>query len=1121
MSIITVNYVGNDDLQIKDPDLPDITFSLLALTEAEFQEFLKYDVVKDLLNNLDDPNKHKLTQFFKDCYPKIGGGPQLGSYQSYLKQLKADLLANNPPIIYFFKSKTSTSNGQDGVKVLDGYYTYQYDAGYEKVFIGNPEPECIGTVGSELDTASKTKYKRVYPSANNGIYYTTAFCERVGLPTGFQLIVTTIDDNPKNFTSRVTFTCDYFNSFDQTNLPLPLKQVTIQGKPCIGIEEVIDMNTTKGGAGSIKRYLVGNKKKNIAINKSTTSELDIFLYLLFKELGDFLQMLQFTVYSICETKKNASNWRTILLTGDFGVFYRLVRAFNLDGMHTGVREGVTSGGAKFWHNRPIPFSFDNIKTQITNYNTNIFNDILNHNILTMNYLLKIKTGLNGLLSPEKKVRTQSVKALGCFSLLIKKKDDNVSLDSVAHKQQKTTDIASSSSAPLLALGAPSLAGGHQFEVRKVYMHTFYSICRFNKNDTTQDNADGRIINPDIIGKIVAKIQTEIDKIIESSVTLIIVSKWVESTFKSPILKEGNYNLPYLDTTTLVYTSQLIQGIRAIFTTIISGDFEANLKFAKIEGDIKNLFQQAGLFYAAQIQPTAPPTTGPTALPTALPTAPPTTGPFDGDAELADDDAEVADAELADDDAELADDDAELADDDAELADADADNNIINKMISTLLSNKSASTSASGSASGSQQIAHQLQEQKKGMNTLLEIIGQLEEYQCVRFISVTGKRQFYIQQPSFLLLAETYEIGWDRRQYLMNKDALTDILKNEALASQNPISQGGGASRVTNNHFKYSVRGINRDKRNITTKRTKMRNTANMKGGVKRPIGSDGDSWGKDDEETYQEDSAHDSYYTIDVRQEHLLLYAAGQIAAKLKNISTRDFMIKILYEMLVERKEKMIKILYEFKIPYKDMEIEIKTIGLELEELITYYPDAEAIFLSDAEAIFERDEDFIKDLEFINDIKNKLSRPTPITTPVVSDEEILQDIAGFLPPTSTLIPPPIRTTSVVSDEEILQDIAGFLPPTSTLIPTPIRTTSVVSDGTDGTQYSTQYSTQYNPVTEKMDYDNPFNPFNLDGGYSGINKKKHKSRKNKKTRRNTRRKTKKIRTRKNKQVRRKH
>ena len=46
-----------------------------------------------------------------------------------------------------------------------------------------------------------------------------------------------------------------------------------------------------------------------------------------------------------------------------------------------------------------------------------------------------------------------------------------------------------------------------------------------------------------------------------------------------------------------------------------------------------------------------------------------------------------------------------------------------------------------------------------------------------------------------------------------------------------------------------------------------------------------------------------------------------------------------------------------------------------------------------------------------------------------------------------------------------------------------------------------------------------------GGYSGINKKKHKSRKNKKTRRNTRRntrrKTKKIRTRKNKQVRRKH
>jgi hypothetical protein len=129
MSIITVDYVGNDNLQITHPGLSVINFSLLALTEAEFQEFLKYDVVKDLLNNLDDPNK--LTQFFKDCYHKIDGGPPLGSYQSYLKKLKADLLANNPPIIYFFKSKNSTSNGQDGVKVLDGYYTYQYDAGYD------------------------------------------------------------------------------------------------------------------------------------------------------------------------------------------------------------------------------------------------------------------------------------------------------------------------------------------------------------------------------------------------------------------------------------------------------------------------------------------------------------------------------------------------------------------------------------------------------------------------------------------------------------------------------------------------------------------------------------------------------------------------------------------------------------------------------------------------------------------------------------------------------------------------------------------------------------------------------------------------------------------------------
>ena len=265
---------------------------------------------------------------------------------------------------------------------------------------------------------------------------------------------------------------------------------------------------------------------------------------------------------------------------------------------------------------------------------------------------------------------------------------------------------------------------------------------------------------------------------------------------------------------------------------------------------------------------------------------------------------------------------------------------------------------------------------------------------------------------------------------MNNDTLVNILLTEAL--QKSISQAGGASRVTNNHFKYSVRGINKDKRNITTKRTNMRNTANMKGG------GNGDSWDSSDEINYAADVTYG--YTIDVRQDHLLLYAAEQIATKLTHITSKDFifMFKIVYEMLVALKQPIIEILYTFKIPYKNMEIEINTRGLELENIIQYYPDAEAIYLDEY------------DLRILTQ---------PIFTPL---------------PQAPLVLP--RSGSVVSSA------------------------------------STQLGFESSKSNASMEFD---------GGYSGINKKKHKSRKNKKTRRNTRRKPKKIRTRKNKQVRRKH
>ena len=616
MSIITVNYDNTDHSMTihrsnSHPNSQLIRKHLSTdMSKELLQKTLKADVDKDLLDYSSKQEvSDKVEQFFEHCYPKTNGGPQMpaGSYKSYLKQLKIDLLTDKTPIIFYFPSKNSTSAGQDGVKVLHSYSTFQYDSGFRHIFIDNPI--CVGTAGTGIDPANKPKSDEFWPDANNTeIKFTTAYCERVGLPDDFELSVTTIDSNVANPKVNIKLSCNYLASI--TPITPPLKNV--QGLPH-RIDQDISISAKKLNAGNIVKYLAGNKSKNQKISNSSTSNLDIFLYLLFKELGDYLQILLYIVYSLCRRDENsvsAPDWRTILITTDFVVYKRVVD-FEEEVLHSGVRDGVTSGGAKFWYNCPTPFSFGNIKKQIKNYNINLFTDILTHNILTMNYLKKIAVGLQKLISGDKRHTKEGIKALGRFTLLIKNEEEELkSLPQTSGKKKKVDPASSSVAGPSSSssVAGPSSAIDKQalFKVKKIYLHQFYSNCIYENDDITEPNEDAITINQEIIEAIKIKIKAEIDEIIMRSIELIIAMIWFDKTFESST--EGTYSLPSLSISSdiLVYMPVLRSMLEYIFEHAqLDDNFEQELIFdkiySKIYSKIIELLQNPLIFAFQQYQ----------------------------------------------------------------------------------------------------------------------------------------------------------------------------------------------------------------------------------------------------------------------------------------------------------------------------------------------------------------------------------------------------------------------------------------------------------------------------------------------------------------------------------------
>ena len=952
------------------------------------------------------------------------------------------------PIKIIIASKTSLNGGLLGTQVINGYAEQFYDSGNRKVFIGK-QPDTVGTLGTLIDTGKKIETNKLWPPTDTTVEFTQDYCTRVGLPLGFKMETTTINSDIANANAgaSVTFNYNFEGATHSSN-----ETFSVTGNP-------------NPSSNPFSQYLVGNKKKNRFILQASKSNLEKYSYFLFKELGDFTQVLLYHIASRCNAQDqdaitNLIKRLFILITTDYVVYLRL-RAFLEHVLYTGVRAGVKSGEAIFLHNCPEPLSFLVIIERLQIYNTSLYYDILHHNIANLNYLCKIRFGLhklkiNGKDESEKKANNkQARRILHFFSLFI------------PNKGRTTTAL-----------------------YKKIYLSRFASGCKYINEDVTH--------NDDILETIIGNINIIISRIIDQITDLIILKKYYSELLEN--CSSGTNNLPCLYPTTIIEVrDDLKTQLSKIFTerTLIdTNDFEKFLtkteEAMKAEQAMKTIETEIDDLFTS---PKVTQSTGTTipiaetlkancisivsgAFPTAdLPMPPSVDLPMAPSADLPM--APSADLPMA------------------PSADLPMPPSVDLPM-----------PPVPGPGDGPEV---KLDEQITGINDLIINIASLKAYESSAIISIIAKDRFHIIDPRFLIIeGRDYTIG-ARGQDIIDDEVVTvyKMLEKQLVSENQQSTKGGMGSRVTKKHLKSHTQGKDNNIKNDTKKRRKMIKSRNkvITGGVKRPVPVPVPASGlepsrqksrdtrpdyitKMDTEEEDEDVNNvlninrqeyvsqlskyrmnkDDVEMSDMSQEDFIWYVATQIV---KKFDTDDTMTRLVYDSIVKQDVLIEDLLNAFHIPY-DEEVDaiakadifdgvtdIMTICHTLPEEMPGSHEAEpGMFEADAESLSEADAELLSEAE----------------AELLSEAEATSG-DGSQSQENPVLVTPIRSGSVGSN-----------------------TSSVLSSARTASS------------------------MNVDGGYSGINKKRNKSRKNKKTRRktrrNTRRKTKKIRTRKNKQVRRK-
>ena len=1043
------------------------------------QQLTVTDVAKDG-PQLDDTH---LVSFETQSFNGTVNIDEAKNVKSSIATIAAHINTNKPdPIIIPIVSKTSTTLGLIGTQVISGYVKQFYDSGPKKVFIP-PVPEIVGTIGGEIDPLRKGFTNTSWPPEGTRLIFNTEFCERVGLPKGFSMETITKNSTESTPNASGTLTASITFKYTFNGSSEEVTQTFTSGS----VNPAYYTGDTPPGK-LISKYTVGNNKKNKEINNPKTSPKDRFLYFLYKELGDFVQVLIYTIACHCNAVEQASlgaiiKLLYILLTTDYIVYLRL-RAFLQHVLYTGVRAGVKSGQAIYWHNCPELLSFPVIKERIETYNESLYYDILHHNIANLNYLCKIRFGLNKLKKIGKTIQ--------------EKKAHNKQAKRILH---------------IFSLWVPNkrLRGKFPSMYKKIYLSRIASGCNYytpnESNDTNDEN------NDEILNTIIGNINILINEIINKIIELIIFYKYYSKLLENCDI--GTINLPCLPQSvaqTIKLRDDLKAELRKIFTdieAIESITFETLLD--KIDGKLA-IVKIIDKEYDSLASTESVASTESAASRASIPSIPSADGqsieailinncpgamPSYGGAHPDDDSMGVDASSFLPLLPVAAPDDIAMSD----LGSSSASAGQLPTGPSPPGPSPPGQLPPSPSSGG---LDTDLPMQIKGINNLIKKIASLKDnYQSTTYFSIISTSQVIIINPKFLINEYEYEYESNIIPYTIGARG-TDIIDNELESVYamleleldgekiSPV-KGGSGSQVTKKHLKINIQGKNNNRKNVTKKYRKMIKSRNkvMTGGVlKRPgpnlvgellqrpkdVVPDYIRIMSNEEEAEDEDASNyltratpnslitdrmnvEHVKTSNMSQEDFIWYVAEQIVSKFDPINNYkpQEMTTLVYDIIVNKNIEFEELLATFFIPYNVNNSIINKANISesenfmsiCETLPEEIPEAEAE--AQAEAVMGEVEAEAVEYAGMSEIGQ------PFSSPVVPLLE--------------------KTVSAASDSSVLSGA---------------------------------------PSNKSME---------LVGGYSGINKKRNKSRKNKKTRRktrrNTRRKRKKIKTRKNKQIRRKH
>ena len=306
--------------------------------------------------------------------------------------------------------KGSTSKGTIPATQILNPTQYKY-VGYDTgphgstVFINGNLPKIICTVASMMDTASADISTKTFwpplngnPNVPHTLIIETSVCERLGLPIGSKITIVTKMQGGKSHYDY-TFESKMFKDEESIHATL--------------ISPNVENNSV-----DLKKYLVGNKKKNIEINDEHTPQDDRNKYLLFKELSDILTILIFFIFLMVDHKPKDG----IVLSVDKIVLLRCM-FFNLACLCTGIRQNVLPGHATYYYYsiNTLPFEPAQVKEQILLNIKQLYDNILGHNLINMFYLSKLHLLLSEFASNPTTTFPKPKKVLlGYYYILVKK-----------------------------------------------------------------------------------------------------------------------------------------------------------------------------------------------------------------------------------------------------------------------------------------------------------------------------------------------------------------------------------------------------------------------------------------------------------------------------------------------------------------------------------------------------------------------------------------------------------------------------------------------------------------------------------------------------------------------------